>query len=100
MANSRLVFTGVPGLMGYYNSAPWIFDGAIICLFLGLLFRILFEKAKIGKDEKDMRKFGSIVGFLMGISLVGYMEFRNWHLLTDGGQWLFGALRLILGTFI
>ena len=97
---AELVFTGKSSLMGLYNSAPWIFDGIIICMFLGLLFRILFEKAKIAKEEKDSKKFGGIVGFLMGVSIVGYMQFRNWHLLIDGGPWLFGALILILGTFI
>ena len=97
---AELVFTGKSSLMGLYNSAPWLFDGVIICLFLGLLFRILFEKANIAKEEKDSRKFGGIVGFLMGVSVVGYMQYRNWHLLVDGGPWLFGALILILGAFI
>lgn len=78
-------------LMSIYQSYPWIFDGIIICTLLGVLFRILFEKGKIGKEDQA-KKLGGIFGFFLGIAMIGYMQYRGWTLFIDGGPWVFAIV--------
>ncbi|MBD3304170.1 hypothetical protein GF343_03425 [Candidatus Woesearchaeota archaeon] len=82
-------------LMSIYQSYPWVFDGIIICVLLGVLFRILFEKGKIG-DEKQAKKLGGIFGFFLGIAMIGYMQYRGWTLFIDGGPWVFSIVIISL----
>ena len=82
-------------IMQIYQSYPWVFDGIIICTLLGVLFRILFEKGKIG-EEKQARKLGGIFGFFLGIAMIGYMQYRGWLLFIDGGPWIFGIIIMSL----
>jgi hypothetical protein len=78
-------------ILSIYQSYPWIFDGIIICTLLGVLFRILFEKGKIGKEDQA-KKLGGIFGFFLGISMVGYMQYRGWTIFIDGGPWVFAIV--------
>ncbi|MBW3002575.1 hypothetical protein KY338_05445 [Candidatus Woesearchaeota archaeon] len=82
-------------LMSIYQSYPWVFDGIIICTLLGVLFRILFEKGKIGKEEQA-KKLGGIFGFFLGIAMIGYMQYRGWTLFVDGGPWIFSIIIISL----
>jgi len=78
-------------ILSIYQSYPWIFDGIIVCTLLGVLFRILFEKGKIGKEDQA-KKLGGIFGFFLGISMVGYMQYRGWTIFIDGGPWIFAIV--------
>ena len=82
-------------IMQIYQSYPWVFDGIIICTLLGVLFRILFEKGKIG-EPAQAKKLGGIFGFFMGIAMIGYMQFRGWTLFIDGGPWIFSIIIISL----
>lgn len=83
-------------MISTYQSYSWIFDGIIICTVLGMLFRILFAKAKISSDDKQSKKFGGVVGFFMGIVMIGYMQYRGWTLFIDGGPWVFTVVILAI----
>ncbi len=77
----------IPNILEVYNYAPWLFDGAVICLVLGLLFRELFAKSKIGKDDGQSAKLGGIVGFVIGLIIVIGMQTKG-LLLIDLWSWL------------
>ena len=100
MADTQIVLAGLPSLLSVYNSAPWLIDGAIYCLFLGLLFRTMFEKAKIAKDDDASKKLGGIVGFLAGASIAIYLQTRGWYLITDGGIWIVGIVLALIIFFL
>lgn len=77
----------IPNILEVYNYAPWLFDGAVICLVLGLLFRMLFTKSKIGKDDGQSAKLGGITGFVIGLIIVIGMQTKG-LLLIDLWSWL------------
>lgn len=88
----------IPNILEVYNYAPWLFDGAVICLVLGLLFRELFKKSKIGKDEGQSAKLGGIVGFVIGLIIVIGMQTKG-LLLIDLWSWLVLGI-LALGALL
>lgn len=84
----------IPNILEVYNYAPWLFDGAVICLVLGLLFRIIFKKSRIGTDENQSAKLGGIIGFVIGLITVTGMQTKG-LLLIDLWSWLvLGVLAL------
>lgn len=96
----QVALTGIPSLLAIYNSAPWIFDAVMLCTFLGLLFRSLIQKANIGKGDAQSKKIGSVLGFFLGLAMTGYLEFRGWHLFTDGGPWVLGTIVILLAMML
>jgi len=96
----QVALTGIPSLLAIYNSAPWIFDAVMLCTFLGLLFRSLIQKANIGKGDAQSKKIGSVLGFFLGLAMTGYMEYRGWHLFTDGGPWVLGTIVILLAMML
>ncbi|MEM4263303.1 MAG: hypothetical protein QW666_00200 [Candidatus Woesearchaeota archaeon] len=92
-----MALESIPNIIEVYNYAPWLFDGAVICLVLGLLFRLLFKKAKLGKEEES-EKLGGIVGFVIGLIIVIGMQTKGMHLI-DLWSWLVLAI-IILGAIL
>ena|GEM_PF-4712066 len=84
--------------LSIYNSAPWVFDGLILCIILGVLFRELFKKTRLSADEKKSQTIGGVIGFCMGMMLVGYMEYAGIHLIPDLGPWIIVVLIILFGV--
>ncbi len=88
------VVSALPDIVDIYNIAPWIWDGLIICLVLGLLLREGFKKAKIA-DDMQAGKLGGVVGFAIGLMLLLGMYRKGWQLID-----IWPVLLIVLALFL